>query len=161
MKERPALSRLCPSLPRTTRCRGGLSSPSYMLACGRCLHLPGDHAEGWSNSLRQISMYVWIFDFTRLLPVLHCEFDVQQFKSHPADFGVPIALRKWIFFQMGHFLSYICENITIFWNCCTNYVISYWNRQVSVAVRGTLWCIEATSELMLERRYWWHEMTTK
>ena len=40
------------------------------------------------------SSQIAVFDFTRLLPISHYDIDVQQFKSHPADFGVPDALRK-------------------------------------------------------------------
>ena len=40
---------------------------------------------------------------------LHCDFGVQQFKSHPADFGVPVALRKLVFCQMGYFRSVYCH----------------------------------------------------
>ena len=63
----------------------------------------GHDALGWEGVVSQTTVYVWNFDFTRLLPILHCDFDVQQFKSHPADFGVPVALRKWSFAQMHYF----------------------------------------------------------
>ena len=56
--------------------------------------LLGAPAEACSYHSSQRSVYVWIFNFTRLFSLLLCHSSVQQFKSHPADFGVPVALRK-------------------------------------------------------------------
>ena len=54
----------------------------------------------------QRSVYVWIFDFTPLFSLLLCHSSVQQFKRHPADFGVPAALRKRSFPKWSIFVPF-------------------------------------------------------
>ena len=74
-----------------------------MIRCARV----GDYDRG---GRAKTSLYAWIPDLTLLFFLQLCESAVDNLRSPPDVFIVPVSLRKWIFSQMSYFRSVYCHS---------------------------------------------------